>query len=537
MAGWRYAWSLSKEEVKNIVVLGTATPVDQELQADYSHKRTPVPSASARDPLNWPAWRKTCCVFVMCAYTFIAEVNSAIVAPTMTNMVVYMVPRRTFAQLTNLIAINVLCIGVSNIFWVPVSNVTGRRPVLVIATLIMTLATMCCALAYDNFPGLLAARAVQGIGMGPSFAIPATVITDVLFTHQIHHAMILYASALSSGSIVGGLTGNYIASSIGVKNMFWICTGLSASIFLMCCVLVPETRFERAAGASSPDVLSESKSEEVAPKDADCMHVEQTAPSFSGAPMTFAQSLRCDGFSNFDASKLCSEFVGPLLMLRLPGVVVVMLQIAALVGGIVTLSTVAPQILAYPPYAWGANNGLINIAGLLGSIAAVATSPIITVWQQRRLNVRRHTEGNLTLIEAEQRLPLAFPGLLLATTGLWTFGFSAQYPSPSGWVGLAFGYAMLCYGITEAAGVGFAYVGDAYQPVTGHCLTIIGVVRAVVAFAWTFFVGTWVEKSGDALPFGIFGMLMGVFSLLSIPLWVWGKRSRIATQDFLCKAQ
>ena len=32
------------------------------------------------------------------------------------------------------------------------------------------------------------------------------------------------------------------------------------------------------------------------------------------------------------------------------------------------------------------------------------------------------------------------------------------------------------------------------------------IVRGVVAFAWTFFIGEWVQSAGAALPFGIFGM-------------------------------
>ena len=57
-----------------------------------------------------------------------------------------------------------------------------------------------------------------------------------------------------------------------------------------------------------------------------------------------------------------------------------------------------------------------------------------------------------------------------------------------------------------------------------------------VSFAWTFFAADWVESAGPALPFGIFGMIMGVFALCTIPLWLLGKRMRIATAKFLPKA-
>lgn len=59
------------------------------------------------------------------------------------------------------------------------------------------------------------------------------------------------------------------------------------------------------------------------------------------------------------------------------------------------------------------------------------------------------------------------------------------------------------------------------------------IARAVVSFAWTYFVGQWVGEAGASLPFGIFGMLMGIFALLTLVVWLLGKRMRIATAGFL----
>lgn len=57
--------------------------------------------------------------------------------------------------------------------------------------------------------------------------------------------------------------------------------------------------------------------------------------------------------------------------------------------------------------------------------------------------------------------------------------------------------------------------------------------RAIISFAWTFFVGEWIDSSGAAEPFGIFGLMMGVAALLTIPMMIWGKRTRIATAKWI----
>ena len=60
--------------------------------------------------------------------------------------------------------------------------------------------------------------------------------------------------------------------------------------------------------------------------------------------------------------------------------------------------------------------------------------------------------------EPESRLPTSFPGLIVATSGLFVFGFCAQYPGPKVWVGLEVGYAMLSFGLMQVPSIDFNYV-------------------------------------------------------------------------------
>lgn len=135
--------------------------------------------------------------------------------------------------------------------------------------------------------------------------------------------------------------------------------------------------------------------------------------------------------------------------------------------------------------------------------------------------------------EPETRLATALPALAIATCGALVFGFVAQNPSPTGWVGLQFGQGMVAFGLMQAPSVGFNYLIESYSSLSGDCFVAVTSVRAIIAFAWTFFVGTWVHDSGPAEPFGIFAMLMGVFGLLTIPMLIFGKRLRIWTAKWV----
>jgi MFS family permease len=85
--------------------------------------------------------------------------------------------------------VSVIMLGGSNIIWVPLANVFGRRPILIIAPLIMTLGSLGCALS-KSFTALLASRAVQGLGGGPADTIAADILGDIFFVHQRGRAMV-----------------------------------------------------------------------------------------------------------------------------------------------------------------------------------------------------------------------------------------------------------------------------------------------------------------------------------------------------------
>lgn len=85
--------------------------------------------------------------------------------------------------------VNILFIGAANIWWVPLSNWMGRRPVLIIATTILTFCTLWCALA-TSYESLLVARIFQGIGGAAADTVAPALIGDMFPIHQRGRAMV-----------------------------------------------------------------------------------------------------------------------------------------------------------------------------------------------------------------------------------------------------------------------------------------------------------------------------------------------------------
>lgn len=94
-----------------------------------------------------------------------------------------------FAKLTNLIAVNVLMVGAANIWWVPLANTFGRRPVILGSLLLLVLSSMWAGLA-TSFESLLVARLFMGIGGAPADAVSPDVVGEIFFVHQRGRAMV-----------------------------------------------------------------------------------------------------------------------------------------------------------------------------------------------------------------------------------------------------------------------------------------------------------------------------------------------------------
>lgn len=256
----------------------------------------------------------------------------------------------------------------------------------------------------------------------------------------------MYTVCLVAGPLIGGIAGGYIAYNVSLAYVFWVGTALSAVTFVSTVFLVPETLYFRDDSSGRPRQEEASgTTKEVA------LHLEQTTTTRTDyRPYTFARSL---GFAKPPGAWL-HHFVQPWRTLALPGTWVVMLHYGGLVGGIVTISTIGPQLVAAPPYLWAGNAGLINVGPLIGSILGAVYTYLLAD-ARLRSQARHESHG---FAEPESRLPTMFPALAIATAGFWVFGFCAQNPSPTGWVGLQVGYGMISFGLMQVPSIGFNYV-------------------------------------------------------------------------------
>ncbi|PSN61544.1 MFS general substrate transporter [Corynespora cassiicola Philippines] len=505
MSGFRYAFSLSKDEVRIATPPGTVILIDhRETPSDFSAgvlRLVPRPSINPADPLNLPRWRKIAILFCMSLFAFLANFSSSSISsalPAYASSPVLGTPPQSLSELNKLVAVHVLMLGASNIFWVPLSNSFGRRPVVLLSLSIMIAASLWAKLA-TSFESLLAARAVMGIGGGPADAVSPDVVGEIFFVHERGRAMAVYNTLLCLGSVVGGISGGYLAA-LGFEWIHWINVIFSAVNLTMCFFFQSETLYERDYSSSTPSTTSDSEKAGIQQSTVVGLQTVDY-PSF-----TYLKSLKIGTYR----PGLVQNFKNVLLTLRLPGVWLVSFWYAGLVGAMVAMTSSGPTFVSQAPYFWG---------GLVGSALGGLYTYSLVDWTTRYY-AKKDKDG---ISEPEPRLAIGIPSLIIATAGTLIFGFVGQNPSSKGWLGLEFGVGMVAFGLMQAPSVGFNYIIESYPKLPGDCFVAITTVRSLISFAWTFFAGSWVEDRGAAEPYGIFAMVQGLIVVFT--------RLRIATTD------
>lgn len=122
----------------------------------------------------------------------------------------------------------------------PVSDRLGRRRPLIAAVVVMTLASIGCAIA----PGIgvmMAARLVQGFAGGWAMVIGRAVIVDLARGARLIRVLNVIAAVGGIAPIVGPLVGAAILQLSTWRMSFWTLVGLGVVMAVTVLLLVPET--------------------------------------------------------------------------------------------------------------------------------------------------------------------------------------------------------------------------------------------------------------------------------------------------------
>ena len=133
--------------------------------------------------------------------------------------------------------------AVSIIFFGPMSDKFGRKPIIIFGTSIYTIASLACALSTDIYV-LLAGRIFQGVGSGAVLTSSTAIIKDC-FRGSIMSKILAVTQALGViAPMAAPLLGGFLLTFTSWRGSFIVLTALGA-INLLLCFFFSETLDER----------------------------------------------------------------------------------------------------------------------------------------------------------------------------------------------------------------------------------------------------------------------------------------------------
>ncbi|KAL4880379.1 major facilitator superfamily domain-containing protein [Aspergillus karnatakaensis] len=437
---------------------------------------------------------------------------------------VYLPQGYSMDQVTYLVTMPSLTVGLGNFIILPAALWLGRRPVFIACTIVLTAASI--GAAFNNsYEVHLALRIVQGLAASATESLLPLILAELTFLHQRPLIFSIYWGAQTCISSVLNIAITYVVDAAGWRwyyGLYAIVSGISIFFTFFLCF---ETRYSRPPAALNGQVVvtDEFGVTRVLCADEANNYLAHHAPNQSdSAILEPKRSYR--GLLSFwpgalpeGAKLVCMSYVHMIQSLSAPAIVYSVLVFSITLGCSTALSLTQDAVF-HTLYGWPEKSiGLIN-AHLHPKCPV--SSPIVTglailysgwfggkatLWLARRSSGIHKPEHHLILI--------IFPGCV-GLCGILLYGFGAgNGPQVLSWMAPYMGWTLYQ----------FTFITPMHP---GPALVVVVGLKSIVAFGAAYGLQPMVTLHGYEWGYGILAAVFVVILLLGIPVYFLNPRWR-----------
>ncbi|KAF9893413.1 hypothetical protein FE257_011845 [Aspergillus nanangensis] len=441
----------------------------------------PLPSASSADPYNWPTWKKLSNLILVAFHACMSTFTASIIPAYEDISIDLGVSLQRASYLTSL---QIAVLGGAPLFWKPLSQRYGRRPIFLLSLLCSLVCNIGCAKS-PTYGSMAACRALTAFFISPAAAIGSAVVTETFFKKERGRYMGIWTLMVTLGVPVGPLIFGFVAQRAGYRWIFWVLAITNGAQFMLYFVFGPETRY---LGGNT-----------------NCSDFKTQYLSFRRIDRT--------------PIKL-GEFIHPLTLAKHPNVMIPAVVYAMVFLFASVLITVeVPQLLQEK---FGLNAEQLGLQFLGVIIGTVLGEQIGGSMSDYWMNRKTCTLGQRP--DPEYRIWLSYPGTILAIVGVIVFLVCTQQALEKHWVvSPIIGTGVAAFGNQLVTTVMVTYAVDSYPQDAGSVGVFITFVRQIWGFIGPFWFPDMFKSVGVAASSGITSALMFVFSfLLTILIHLFG---------------
>ncbi|GAP88033.1 putative mfs transporter protein [Rosellinia necatrix] len=482
----------------------------------YGQALFPVPAEDPNDPLQWSRFKKTMILIIICIYSFLG--NSALlgVGPYITLWSELFGVSQTEAS--TLISYPNLAYGLTSWLLVPLYLRFGRRPVM-LGSMVAFIAGLAASSRATTFGGLMAARIVHCLGAGICEALPVQLVNDIFFLHERGLQLGYYTFSLCLAALATLPAAYMLPTKYSWRLFFYVILAFAIALFILAFLFVEETSYERSKlVGNTVNEDRDSTNPGSGQEKPEALAVEQAAdiPPRKSFISTLSLWGRIDSTIPFFTLLWRS-----MTYFLVPQVLWVVTSFGIIIGlGGLSFNFVFPIKITAPPYNWSvSSSGIQAVGSVIGFLLAVPftpTSDMLAAYLTRRNNGIR---------EAEMRLGVMLPAMIIGPVGLVVYGLTAQRNLH--WIGYFLGAGMASWCGYFYYSFTLAYAVDSYNANTSEMLMAMNVGKQLVSFGLGFKVLDWIMESSYAAVIAAgFGGVLLANNLFLVVFMIWGKNIR-----------
>lgn len=126
-----------------------------------------------------------------------------------------------------LTSVQIAILGVAPLFWKPLSNRYGRRPIFLLSLICSLVCNIGCAKSSD-YASLMVCRALVAFFISPASAIGSAVVMETTFKKDRARYMGVWTLMITLGVPIGPFIFGFVAYRAGYHWIYWILAMVSA---------------------------------------------------------------------------------------------------------------------------------------------------------------------------------------------------------------------------------------------------------------------------------------------------------------------
>ena len=194
------------------------------------------PETAAIDVAHAPTARRTLVLAACLMATFMAAVESSIVATAMPTIVADLGGFNLFSWV---FAVYLLTQAVSIPIYGRLADIYGRKKVFYFGAGLFLVGSTLCGFA-GNMQTLILFRALQGFGAGGVQPIATTILGDIYSPTERAHVQGLVSSVFGIAAVLGPLLGAFLVEQVSWQLVFWVNLPIGVAAIIMIATFLRE---------------------------------------------------------------------------------------------------------------------------------------------------------------------------------------------------------------------------------------------------------------------------------------------------------